>query len=151
MQDGYQLQEALLQSFVFRGALVKEIVGEDHVGHPQAEEHHQCSAGVHRHGQADLVCAVGHANRKAGAALLCVVDEAVTETDQIGALVPNGGVIQAVVGDGLNLENKVEGILVCFHLNGDRNDLLFKRSALNPNKLNLKLADISLHPCLYTD
>lgn len=148
MQVGYQLQEALLQSFVFRGALVKEIVGEDHVGHPQAEEHHQCSAGVHRHGQADLVCAVCHANREAGAALLCVVDEAVTETDQIGALVPDGGVIQAVVGDGLNLEDEEEGILVCFRLNGEGSCLLFKRSALNPTKLNLKLADINLYPCL---
>lgn len=127
--DGYQLQEALFQSFVFRGALVEEIVGEDHVGHPQAEEHHQCSAGVHGHGQADLVCAVCHANREAGAALLCVVDEAVTETDQIGALVPDGGVIQAVAGDGLNLEDK-------------------RGRILNPNKLNVKLADTNLHPCL---
>lgn len=115
----------MLQSFVFRGALVKEIVGEDHVGHPQAEEHHQRSAGVHRHGQADLVRAVCHAYREAGAALLCVVDEAVTETDQIGALVPNGGVVQAAVGDGLNLEDKRGRILVCLHLNGGKICLLF--------------------------
>lgn len=101
----YQFQEALLQSFVFWGALIKEVIWEDHVGHPQAEEHHQRSSRVHRHGKTDVVCAVRDTNGKAGAAFLCVVNQTIAVIDQIKALVSIGGIIQAFVS-GMDLKDK---------------------------------------------
>lgn len=91
--QSHQLEEALLQSLVFSRALVEQVVGEDHVGHPQAEEHHEGSSGVRWHGEADQVSAVRHSDGEAGAALLGDVDEAETVIDQIRSLVPDGRVI----------------------------------------------------------
>lgn len=110
MWEDYQLQKALLQSFVLRWTLVKEIIREDHVGHPQAEKNHQRSSRVHGHGKADLVCAVCHTNRKASASLFCVVNQTITIVDNIEALVSNGGITQAFVS-GLNLgEQHIDGL-----------------------------------------
>jgi len=95
----------LLQSFVFRGALVEEIIGKDHVGDPQAEEHHQHSPRVHGHGHADLGRAVGHTVREAGAALLCAVNQIVTVVDHVIVSLSDGGIVQALVS-GLDLVDR---------------------------------------------
>lgn len=105
VRENHQLEEALLQSLVFRRALVEEVIGEDHVGHPQTEEHHQRPSGVGWHGQADQVGAVRHSDGEAGAAFLRDVDVAVTVIEQIGALVADGGIIRAVVRGG-NLQEE---------------------------------------------